>query len=403
MLVMVLLSSIPKKDRAGQNLSELFLNRLPRERADDVAIIESSDDGYAVGVNILQGNPDIAASNLQRIVDSMFPINAGGVTLQRAIYHCVKTLMTTTSTPYPMTIAEIEPLCVPRADEVGFADQVTRGIKHDPGLARFWQDVDMAGVEQRGNTFGPLLRRLWQINGRPQLLHMFGQSSSTINIREILEQQKILIINVGGEDDETLKILGAFLLNTIWGEIISGACSPERPVYMFADEFQKIMHLPVSIEEWLSEARSQGLGITMAHQNIEQTAGRRDLLPSVMVNARTKMAFQMEAANAAVFARTFGRTVTPDDLTSLGRFEVMLQIMTDSGVSRPVTGRTHKLRPETGLGDYIRQLSRMKYARPVSEVEADIKARRQAPEDYQPEAPPKKGQRWGLEDDGRKL
>ena len=369
----------PKKDRAGGNLSELVLNRIPRHRADDVVYIDLSDRDYPVGFNVLQGDPQRVADNLQRLVDSIFPVNAGGQVLQRAIFSSVMTLMTSTTAPSSMTIAEIEPLCAPRKDEVAFADLLSRGVDDNDTLARFWQEVDSSGVANRPSIFGPLTRRIWQLNGRPQLLHMFGQAKSTINLREILSGQKILIINVAGEDKESLTLVGALLLNAIWGEIQTGACSPDKPVFMQIDEFAKLLHLPVPMEEWFSEARSQGLGVTVANQHVRQITERRGLLETIFANTLTKMIFRTEATDAGQVHRTFGPMVGPNDLASLGKHEVILQANTEAGPSQPVSGRTPDLNkrwPETGLADYIRAQSRAKYARPVAEVRAEIKARR---------------------------
>lgn len=367
----------PKKDPKGENLFGLVLDRIPRHRLQDVVVFDIRDTLYPPGFNVLQGNPEAVANNLQALVDSLFPVNAGGVMLQKAIYHAVKTLMTSTAATKPMTLAELIPLCMPRGDDqVAFSDALTRGVAHDEGLSRYWESAEV-GIRNRAKTFEPFINRMWQFDGRDQVRRIVGQEKSTIDLFDIVRNQKILLINLAGEDEKTVRLLGSLIVNGLWNAVEGGASSPDRPTFLYLDEFHLLRHTTIPFAEMLSLARSMGLGITMAHQNRNQL---RDTSPGfiedVLSNARTKMIFgNMSAGDAAAYAREFGRGVQPDDLLRLDKFDVMLKIASETGAST-VSGKTARIPNAKGTANSLRRVSRQQYGTPVADVDAQIKARR---------------------------
>lgn len=389
----------PKDDVHRDNLFNLVLDRIPPNRVDDVIIIDVRDTEYPPGLNVLQGNPHTVADTIQKLIDHIFPTGAGGMMLQRAVEHSILTLMTSKHATQPLTLADMRALCTPRADQVQFADWITRGVEHNEELMAFWQDIDNKDIINRRKAFEPLMNRIWVFSNRPAILNIVGQSGSTINFQEVLSGQKILLVQLAGEGDPVLKLMGALLMNGIWAGVRAGASSPAHPVYMYLDEVQKVMHLPVSVDEMLAEARSQGLGLTMAHQYLGQHSENKRLLEGIMANARTKMAFQTNS-DALALSRMFGRAITEDDLTGLQKFDVMAQFMTDAGVSRPVTGSTKPLGKPTGMRERAIALSRQKYSRRRAEVELEMKARRTVPPGvYEP--PPEQPKPRTRNDDGK--
>lgn len=351
------------------------LARVPDSRVDDVIVLDVTDDYFPVGFNILQGKPQTVASELQRLFEYLYPADARGVRVRQGLYHAVLTLMTSTNAGVPMTFVDIGPLCAPREHEAAFSDSLIRGIQHDEELASFWKDIQHLSRGQRDSFFGPLLGRIWQLNARPEIRHIIGQSASTFDMRAVLQEKKILLVNLAGLGEDVAKLVGSLLVNALWSEVQAGAASPANPTSLYLDEFQDFLNMPINPETMLAKARSMGLAMTLVHQHLTQLGP--ELRAAVMANARSKLIFQTSADDARLFAREFGNQVSEQDLLHLGQFEVVARVATDHGVSAPVTGTTNPPMKMTGNRDAVIAHSRRQHSRPRAEVAAEIKQRRQ--------------------------
>lgn len=350
------------------------LARVPEHRLHDVVLLDVSDTEYPVGFNILQGSPYVVAADIQRLFDHLYPQDARGVRVRQGFYHLILTLMLSAGASAPMTFADIGALAVPRPDQEEFSKRLVRGVAHIEELAAWWQGFGDARV--RATHFQPILDRIWQLNNRPSVRNIIGQSRSTVDLGDIIRGNKILLVNLGRatEGKDTAGLLGSLLLNSVWSAVQAGAANPQRPTMLYLDEFQDFINLPIAASDWFAQARSLGLAVTVAHQYLGQLT--RELQDATRNNARSTVAFQTSADEARDFARQFGRSVTEEDFTSLGRFEILARLATSDGVSSPVTGVTLPPVDPTSLVDEVRRLSRQTYGRPVAEVDAEIKRRR---------------------------
>jgi type IV secretory pathway TraG/TraD family ATPase VirD4 len=126
-----------------------------------------------------------------------------------------------------------------------------------------------------------------------------------------------VFVNPAGLGVETGRLAGTLLLNAIWSAVRSGAANPARPTYLFLDEFQDFLNLPVDAESLLVQARSFGLAMVLAHQHLDQLPDH--IRSAALANARSKVVFQTTFDDARVFAREFGRAVSEEDFMNLGR------------------------------------------------------------------------------------
>ncbi|WP_435212632.1 type IV secretory system conjugative DNA transfer family protein [Streptomyces sp. bgisy034] len=358
------------------DLYNAVLDRVPEHRKPDVVLLDVSDTAYPVGWNLLQGSPYVVAADIQRLFDHLYPQDARGVRVRAGFYHLILTLMLSREAHGQMTFADIQPLAVPRPDQEEFSRRLVRGVSHLDELAGWWLEITSLGRPQRNAYFKPLLDRVWQLSSRPSLRNIIGQSTSTIDLGDIIRQGKILLVNLGRatEGKDTAGLLGSLLLNSVWSAVQAGAANPARPTMLYLDEFQDLINLPIPAGDMFAQARSLGLAMTVAHQFLGQLT--RELQDATQANARSTVVFQTSTDEARSFARQFGRSVTEDDFTSLARFEVIARIATLGGVSSPVTGVTLPPVEPTGLANEVRRLSCQSYGRPVAEVEAEIKQRR---------------------------
>jgi len=112
------------------------------------------------------------------------------------------TLMLSRNAVMPMTFAYIGPLCVPRADQAAFSDNLIRGVAHIEELAALWQELERLSREQRALYFGPIMARVWQLNARRDIRNIIGQSRSGFTMREVIEDWKVLLVNLAGLGDD---------------------------------------------------------------------------------------------------------------------------------------------------------------------------------------------------------
>jgi hypothetical protein len=151
------------------------------------------------------------------------------------------------------------------------------------------------------------------------------------------------------------------------------AGDPARPTFLYLDEFHKFTHLPISLADMLAQARSFGLALVLAHQNLGQIT-LPEVRDAVMSNARSKVVFQNDA-DARVLADMFGKPVTAEDIKHLGNHDVIMRLAHGGAVNEPVTGHTLKPPKAHGLEAVIRRESRKRYGRPMAEVAKEIRER----------------------------
>lgn len=377
------------------DLYKEVLARVPEHRVQDVVLVDVGDVDYPVGWNLLTGSPYVVAADIQRLFDHLYPQDARGVRVRQGLYHLLLTLMLSEGAAEPMSFADIGPLALPQARQEEFSRRLIRGVAHMEELADWWRGID---DRMRPAHFQPILDRIWQLNHRPSLRNILGQSRSTVDLPAILRDKRILLVNLSRatEGRDTAGLFGSLLLNAIWGAVQAGACDPTNPTQLYADEFQDLIGLPISPSEWFAQARSLGLAVTVAHQHLGQLT--RELQTATQNNCRSKVVFQTAADEARDFARQFGRSVTEDDFLNLSRYEVLARLATEDGVSSPVSGVTLPPSDPTGFADEVRRLSRERYGRPRAEVEAEIRRRRSGrvePADSGQSAPPPRRRRFG--------
>ena len=202
-----------------------------------------------------------------------------------------------------------------------------------------------------------------------------SQSDRSLNHREIMDQGKVLIVNLSkgrvGEDNATL--LGAFLVTAIQQAAMTRADVPEverRDFYLYIDEFQNFT--TSSFASILSEARKYRLNLTIAHQYLEQVPA--DTLAAVFGNVGTMVVFQVGAKDAEILAEQLGGQLAAHDLLQLESYHAYVRLLIEGHPSRPFSLETL---PPPGQDDHqrpgnIRRYTRYRYARPADRVELEI-------------------------------
>ena len=375
---------------AKADLFRASLQVIPEHRMDDVIVVDVADP-YQVSYNLLsEGNRRVAAEGVAQLFEHLFPDIRRGVWARAALHRGLATLITRPGTTLPDLVPLLSPTARSETEQL-WREELIAEVQ-DPELAGFWRRFDgELSRAQQSNYVAPILDRLWVLTERPEIRNLIAQSESSFSMRDVIRERKILLVNLVGAGDGAAGLVGSMLLNSIWTAIRSGAADPDRPTYLFLDEFQDYLNLPVDPENMLVRSRSYGLAMVLAHQHLEQLP--TNIRSAAFANARSKIVFQTTYDDARVFAREYGRSVTEDDFLNLGAYEVLARLATEDGVSPPVSGVTFPPIEPMGFADEVRRRSRARYGRAPAAIQADI-ARRRTPRN--PAAPKKRPKLGGV-------
>jgi hypothetical protein len=349
------------------DLFHAALNYVPKERVGDVIVMDINDVSRPVGFNILdQGSPKVVIDEITNLFEYLYQTNS--VWTKEVLFHGLHTL----ATDPKLTFIDLAPLLVPMSQEDGeWRDALIRSLK-DQELKNFWQRFDNQPRAAQDRITQPVMDRIWQLNARPELRNIIGQSKSSFTMREVVDGNKILLVNLSGLAGDTASLTGTLLMNALWDAVKTS--DGTKTNFLYLDEFQDFLKLPVSPEELLAKARSFGLGAILAHQHTGQLPN--ELRQAVFANARSKVVFQTSAADAKTMAAEFGASVTPDDFMHLGKYEAIARVATGDGVSQPFSLATLEPARAHGNTGEVKYTSRERYGRAVQEIEQSIAQRR---------------------------
>lgn len=349
------------------DLFRAALDAVPRERIDDVVYMDFTDSDYPVGLNLLQEGG-------ARVVDDLINLFASGssdIYLRDEMYHGFHTLR-----HFPdMTIIDLLPFLNPQTPmEKAWREHLVDSLPRGGELQQHWKMFDNYSANEKRQRIQPVANRMWQLTNRRDVRNMLGQSKSTIDLKHIMEQNKLLFIYVPDSlGDDTVSLLTSLIFKASWDAV--RAVQKDKPTYMYFDEAQKLKGF-VDLEETLSLARSYKLGLVLAHQYIDQLPPK---LFSAITNASTQAAFKLDGPDAYKMANLFGKAVTPEDFQNLEPYEVIARLATPGGSSQPTVVKTLKPFKPHGHAEAVVRRSRAQFSRKASEVDKEILKRRSAP------------------------
>jgi len=358
------------------DLFEYVLDYIPEERVKDVVIFNPSDFEYPVSLNMFEVNdPDqkgLIASGLIDVFRKRFEFSWGP-----RMEHILRNTF--------LTFLEI-----PRSSLLGvtriMVDRSYRkyivNLLEDPILVDFWNnefEQIMQNDRMAAEAVAPIQNRLGPFLATPAVRNLVGQAVGTINLRDIMDTKKIFLANLtkGGIGEDNSAILGAFLVGRLWFAAMSRADTPEEErvdFQVYVDEFQNFA--TSSFAAILSESRKYRLNLIIAHQYISQleSGGDSTVKDAVFGNVGTIVSYVVGQEDAEVLAKEYEPVFEPNDLISLGKFQLYLKLMVDSKQSRPFSAVA--LRPiedAVGLRNEVIAQSREKYGRHRDKVQAAVK------------------------------
>ena len=356
---------------------EEVLDEIPEHRIDDVVYVNPVDTDFPVAFNVLEiSDPQykhLVASDLMGIFTKIWA-NVWSARMEHILNNCVLALLDTPGS----TLLGIPRLLVDK----DYREYVINNIK-DPVVRSFWtQEYEGYTDRLRSEAIVPIQNKVGQFLSSVIIRNVVGQPKSSISISQIMENKKILLINVSkgriGEDNAGL--LGAMFITKIQLASMERIRIPEhlrKDFYLYVDEFQNFA--TDSFADILSEARKFRLCLTLAHQYIGQlvTDTSTRVRDAVFGNCGTLTVFRVGASDAEFLENEFAPEFTTQDLVNLPNRNIYIKLMVDGVTSRPFSASTVPApKREDGQSpiDRIVQRSREQFARPRVEVEAEIES-----------------------------
>ncbi len=361
---------------------------IPPHRIKDVVYFNPADTAFPVGFNPMEVNDPNMKSNTSSeiigVLKRMFG-DSWGPRLEYILRYTILALL-----DYPnCTMLDITRMLTDKAFRKEVLSYCT-----DTVVLQFW-NVEFASWNDKfaSEAVAPVLNKVGAFTANPIIRNIIGQPKSTFNIRKIMDDGKILVVNLSkgliGEDNAG--ILGSFLVTKIQLAAMSRSdiehIEDRRPFYLYVDEFQNFA--TDSFATILSEARKYGLNLTVANQYISQM--QDTVRDAVFGNVGSMISFRVSADDAPILGKQFEPQFEPNDLLQMHNRHFIIN-MVIKGEKTPAFSATTLSLPSPQT-DYLHEIiahSREQYARPRDDVQQEIQ--QLLSKDSKPQGPPPQSQ-----------
>ncbi len=360
-------------DPHGDSVRKI-LDYVPKSRINDVIYVNPADLEFPIAFNILESVQSqykhLVASGLMGVFTKIW----ASMWSSRMEYILNNTILALLDSP-GNTMLGIVRMYVDKK----YRKKIVDNIK-DPMVKAFWVEEFANYAEKyRTEAVAPIQNKVGQFLSSAVIRNIVGQPKSTIDLREIMDNQKILLLDLSkgkvGEDNSAL--LGAMIITKLQLAALSRVDIPEherKDFYLYVDEFQNFV--TDSFATILSEARKYRLNLIMGHQYIGQLTpdGNNKVRDAVFGNVGSMVVFRVGAADAEFLETEFAPAFTPNDIVNLPKAHIILKLMINGVASDPFTAKTIMIDENWSVGDAdkVIKVSRERYANPREQVEDKI-------------------------------
>jgi len=362
------------------DLIEDVLAGIPKERVNDVIYFSPADIDRPLGLNLLEYDeryPEqktFVINEMIKIFDKLYDLRAtGGPIFEQYMRNAMLLIMDDPDSG--STLMEISRV---------LADADFRKMKldkcKDPTVVAFWRkEAEKAGGEAAlANVVPYITSKLTGFVSNATMRPIIGQQHSAFNLRDIMDGQKILLLNLskGKIGEMNSYLLGMVLVGKILAASLSRtdlAQDKRKDFYLYIDEFQNFTTDSIGII--LSEARKYNLNLIMAHQYLGQLVKNNDtsIHDAVFGNVGTWALFKIGSEDAEDIIKEFEPVFSEFDLINIEKYHAYVKLLINNTTSRPFSVAIPQLAGgETAIAQQIKEISRLKYGRDHSVVEAEI-------------------------------
>lgn len=365
------------------DLVEDTLQCVPKERARDVILFDPADTERPMGLNLLEAKTpeerDRASLDAMEIFIKIFGDEIFGPRIQHYFRNACLTLME--DEDEGATLIDVPRMFVDEEFLKYKLSKVTNSV-----VRSFWEhEYASTGDREKqemipyfSSKFGPFITNT-------TIRNIIGQAKSAFNIREVMDTQKILLVNLskGKIGDLNAQLLGLIFVNKINMAAMGRQEIPKKDrkdFYLYVDEFQNFA--TDTFATILSEARKYRLSLIMAHQYIAQLtktpSGKDDtrVRDAVFGNVGTMCSFKVGADDAEYLAKEYAPTLSEQDIIGIANYKAYIKLNIHNTTSRPFSLESiYDPIENPKLAEVLKKYSRMKYARKRMFVDQEIEAR----------------------------
>jgi len=360
---------------------EDMLNFIPPERAEDVIYFRPSDGDRPMGLNLLEAKTEdqkhFVATSVINLMYKLFDPYKTGIVGPR-FEHGVRNAMLTAMVEEGNTFIEVMRIMTDSKFTQELLPKVT-----DPIVRRYWTDQIAQTAEfHKSEVLDYTVSKFGRFVTNKMVRNIIGQSKSSFSFREVMDQGKILLVNLskGELGEENSSFLGLILVPRILMAAMSRADMPEeqrKDFCLYVDEFQNFA--TPDFAQILSEARKYRLSLTVANQFIGQVD--EEVKNAIFGNVGTVMSYRVGVTDANYLAREYAPTFSEDDLLNIERYHVYTKTIVNNEPVVPFSmdltmdlKKIDQLR-NPKVAEIIREMSRLKYGRDLRLVESEIARR----------------------------
>lgn len=359
-------------DPHGDMFHEL-LKLVPENRIKDVIVFDPSDRQWPIGLNILspgvkfqdkEDEEEWITSSVLAVFAKMTAKEYWGPRMEHILRNTTLTALQTEN-PSLWTLQRL-------LTDKSFQKKTAASLD-DPVLKQFWnKEFALLGTMQLSSVTAPLTQRLGHFITAKMSRHILLQEKSTISISQIMDEGKILLVNLAkgdlGEDQSFF--FGTILTSIIWMAAYQRTKIPEnkrRDFFLYVDEFQNFATPRFS--EITSEGRKFRIGLIASHQNIAQVEDQ-SILKVVAGNANTIICLKASPDEEKFILPFMEPEVEPGDIVNLAPYHFYMKVSNEasenafSGVTVPLD-----ILPSDDVEKAVLAHSREKYATPRNKVD----------------------------------
>jgi type IV secretory pathway TraG/TraD family ATPase VirD4 len=360
---------------------EKLLEYIPPERAEDVIYFNPADTDRPMGLNMLEARTEeekqFVASSIINLMYKLYDPHKTGIIGPR-FEHAIRNAMMTVMVEPGATFIEI----VRVMTDPKFLQELLPKVE-DPMVRRYWTDqIAQTSDFHKSEVLDYIVSKFGRFITDKMMRNIIGQSYSAFDFRKVMDDGKILLINLakGRIGEENSAFLGLILVPKILVAAMSRQDIPEserRDFNLYVDEFQNFA--TPDFATILSEARKYHLNLIVANQFIGQI--EEEVKNAVFGNVGTLLSFRVGVQDANFLQHEFSPTFSESDLTNVERYHTFVKTIVDNepmppfsmDLTRDIEAERKSANPK--LAEMIKKLSRLKYGKDKNILEVEIAKR----------------------------
>jgi type IV secretory pathway TraG/TraD family ATPase VirD4 len=363
------------------DLIEDILLQMPPKRAEEVILFDPSDLDRPMGFNMLDANTEqqrhFVVNSIIGLMYKLFDPNKTGIIGPR-FEHAIRNSMLTVMYEEGSTFVEV----VRCQTDQEFVKAILPKVQ-DPIVRRYWTDqIAQTSDFHKSEVLDYIVSKFGRFVTNKMIRNIIGQSQSAFDFRKVMDEGKILLINLskGKIGEENSNFLGLILVPKLLVAAMSRqdmSQDKRRDFFLYVDEFQNFA--TPDFAQILSEARKYRLNLIVANQFIGQM--EEEIKNAIFGNVGTIASFRVGVNDASYLQREFQPTFAETDLINVDRFNAYMRTLVSGEPAHPFSLDTTKdVSKEKELenervAQLVKELSRLKYGRSVNVIEAEIAER----------------------------